>query len=61
MTPNEHLQRYGRVGQYIHLKTCQNYNASYAKNCFEHKPQKVIEAESVTTLWDFSINTDRTI
>ena len=37
------------------------YNAPYAKNWYEHKPQKVIEAEIATILWDFSIHTDRTI
>ena len=43
MTTNEYLQRHDRVGQYIHWKICQHYNAPNAKNCYEHKPQKVVE------------------
>ena len=61
MTPNEYLERHDKVGQYIHWKTSQHYNAPYAKNWYEHKPQKVVEAESATILWDFSIHRDRTI
>ena len=48
MTINEYLQRHDRVRQYIHWKICQYYNAPYAKNWYEHKPQKVVETESVT-------------
>ena len=40
---------------------CQHYNAPYAKNWYEQKPQKVVETESGTILWDFPIHTDRTI
>ena len=36
-------------------------SAPYAKNQYEHKPQKVVETESATILWDFPIHTDRTI
>ena len=36
-------------------------NAPYAKNWYEHKPQKVAQTESATILWNFSIHTERTI
>ena len=36
-------------------------NAPYAKNQYEYKPQKVVQTESATILWNFSIHTDRTI
>ena len=35
--------------------------APYAKNWYEHKPQKVLQTEGARILWDFSIHTDRTI
>ena len=35
--------------------------APYAKNWYEHKPQKVLQTESARILWDFSIHKDRTI
>ena len=44
------------MGQSSHWKICQHYNAPYAKNWLEHKPQKV-----ATILWDFPIHTDRTL
>ena len=61
MTLNEYLQRHDRVGQYIHWKIRQYYSAPCAKTWYEHKPQKVVETESATVSWDFSIHTDRTI
>ena len=61
MSPTEYLQRNDRVGRYIHWKICQHYNAPYTKNWYEHKPQKVVEIESATILWNFFIHTDRTI
>ena len=61
MTLDEYLQRHDRMGQHIHWKICQHYNALYAKNWCEHKLQKVVETESATILWDFSIHKDRTI
>ena len=32
-----------------------------AANWYEHHPPDVVEHENVTILWDFPINTDRTI
>ena len=52
--------RHDRVGQYIHWKICQ-HKASYAKNWYKHKPQKVAETENATILCNFSIGTDRTM
>ena len=49
------------MGQYVRWKICQHYNAPYARNCYEHKPKKVVETESATILWDFSIHADRTM
>ena len=37
------------------------YNAPYAQNWYKHKPQKVVETEGGTILWNFSIQTDRII
>ena len=40
---------------------CMLENAPYAKNWYKYKPQKVVQTESATILWNFSIHTDRTI
>ena len=37
------------------------YNAPYAQNWYKHKPQRVVETEGGTILWNFSIQTDRII
>ena len=61
MTPNKYLQGCDRVGQYIPCKIRHHYNALYVTNWYEHKPQKVVETKSATTLWNSSIHKDRTM
>ena len=58
--PTEYKNRHNRFGHYIPWKICQHYKALYHKNWHEHKPEPVVETESVTILWDFAIHTDRT-
>ena len=61
ITPYQYLLRYYTMGQYIHWKIFQHYNAPYAKNWYKHKPQKVPETEKATILWNFPIHTHRAI
>ena len=48
-------------GKIYSLEICQHYNAPYAEKWYEHKPQKVVEIESATILWDFPNCIERTI
>ena len=49
------------MGLYIHWKIYQHYNAPYSKTWYEQKPQKYVESEGATILWDVLISTDKTI
>ena len=61
LAANEYQNRHDRVAQYLHWKICQHYGAKHAKHWYEHKPEPVVETKIATILWDFPINTDRTI
>ena len=61
LAATEYKMRHDRIGQYLHWTICKHYDAPFARNWYEHHPEPVIEAESVTILWDFPIHTDRTI
>ena len=62
LTPNEYMKRHDRVGQYLHWCICKHYGVeTEAKNWYEHHPPAVVEHKNITVLWDFPINTDRTI
>ena len=61
LVPNEYKNRHDRVGQYLHWKICESYKIETFEHWYEHKPQPVVEGDSVTLLWDFPIRTDRTI
>ena len=62
LTPNEYVKRHDRVGQYLHWCICNHYGIELeAAHWYEHHPPAVVEQGNVTVLWDFPINTDRTI
>ena len=61
LTPTEYKNRHDRVGQYLHWKICEHYNTPHAEKLYEHKTQAIVEGEYTTILWNFPINTDRTI
>ena len=61
LTPNEYKNRHDRVGQYLHWKICKQYKISMPAHWYEHHPEPVVEGTNVTILWDFPVNTDRTI
>ena len=61
LAPTGCMARHDHVGQYLHWKICQAYNFDTPENWYEHKPDPVVECDNVTILWDFPVNTDRTI
>ena len=61
LAPTEYLNRYDRLGQYIHWCLCKNFCLPHERNWLEHKPPEVNDNKNVTILWDFDIHTDRTI
>ena len=61
LAPNEYKNHHDRVGQYLHWKLCKHYQSPVPSNWFEHHPRAVVEGANVTILWDFPIQTDRTI
>ena len=46
---------------YIHWKICQHYGFNVSDRWYEHLTPLVVENQSATILWDYSIQTDRTI
>ena len=61
LAEKEYLIRHDRLGQYIHWKACKRYNIKVPEQWYKHKPADVINGENVTILWNFDIQTDRTI
>ena len=57
----EYIQRHNKVGQYIHWKICQHYKMNVSNTWYQHETPPVLENDRATILWDFSIQTDRTI
>ena len=61
LAPNEYLNRYNKVIQYLHWKICKRYGAQNVKNWYNHQREDVTKTDNVTILWDYSIQTDRKI
>ena len=57
----EYIERHNKVAQYVHWKLCKHYQLEASDQWYEHQTPPVIENEKITILWDFPIQTDRTI
>ena len=59
-----YLKRHNSVAKIIHLKLAKKFNlieTNTKLKWYNYTPEKVLENESYKLLWDFQINTDRTI
>ena len=61
LATKEYLIRHDKVGKYIHWKLCKHYNIPTTTNWYEHETPPAMTNENVTILWDFPIQTDKTI
>ena len=61
LAKHEYLKRHNRVAQYVHWQLCKFYKLEAKETWYDHETPPVIENSEVTILWDFPINTDRTI
>ena len=63
LAPTEYLTRHNRIGTYIHWNICKYYEIEeIADQWYLHEPKMVTnKSDEVTILWDFPIQTDRTI
>jgi len=49
------------VAGYIHWTVCQRMGLQVTDRCYEHIPERVINVNSTTIMWDVPVTTDRTI
>ena len=61
LAKSEYITRHNKVAQYIHHKVCQHYGINVKNHWYEHEITPVVENKSMKILWDFPIQTDRTI
>ena len=61
LAKSEYIIRHNKVAQYIHWKVCQHYDMEVNNKWYEHQTEPVMENSKATILWDFAIQTDRTI
>ena len=64
LAATSYLKRYNSVAKIIHLELAKKFNLIEVKESlkwYSHTPEKVLENESSKLLWDFQINTDRTV
>ena len=53
--------RHGNVAKVLHWKLCQKWGFNKAEKWYIHKPQKVLKSDIRKILWDFPIQTDKTL
>ena len=53
--------RHDNVTKMFHWKLCEKWGFNKAEKWYIHKPEKVLESENCKILWDFPIQTDKTL
>ena len=53
--------RHDKVAKMLHSKSCEKWGLDKAEKWYIHKPEKVLESENCKILWDFPIQTDKTL
>ena len=61
ITQTEYKKRHDRVATTIHWALCKKYGLPYTEKWNDHSAEPVMENEHVKLLWDFNVQTDRTI
>ena len=61
LAQKEYKQVSGNVAKVIHWKLCENWGFEKSDQWYTHKPEKVLESEECKILWDFPIQTDKTL
>ena len=57
-----YLNRHNKVAAELHLDICKHYGIdTQAKHWYKHKPDRVVENDDVTVLWDSQIQTSHAI
>ena len=58
---SEYILCLNKAAAHMHWKFCKEFGIELKERWYEHEPKAVTEKDSVTTLWDIPIYTDRTI
>ena len=53
--------RHDNVANMLHWKLCEKWGFSKAEKWYINKPEKVFESENCKILWDFPIQTEKTL
>ena len=53
--------RHDNVAKIFHWKVCEKWGFNKAEKWYIHKPEKVLESENCKILWNFPIQTDKTL
>ena len=61
LAQTEYKGRHDNVARYIHWQLCGKCGLERANNWYEQEPERVVESEKSTILWDFTIQCDRKI
>lgn len=61
LASSEYTHRHNKVGSYIHWTMCRHLGAPVSAKYYEHQPDRVVNIEDVSIMWDVPIITDRTI
>jgi len=61
LAPSEYTNRHNKVAGYIHWAICKCMGLQVTDKFYENVPEKVINVNGPTIIWDTPVTTDQTI
>ena len=61
IAPTLYLNRHNNLAKYIYIKIANQHNLNTTNKWYNYEPPRVLENEKIKLLWDFSIQTDKTV
>ena len=61
LVPMDYTDRHNQVASIIHWDVCRRFGVPVESRCYQHHPDRLVETDDITMMWDTTIPTVKKI